>query len=169
MFIYMINKLKVNMKILTYLLILACLFLIISCNSSLDISIEKDKVKQVLYKYSEAWHSKNIDLFSRLFSNDADMIIFDGNSPERFVGWIAWKERLQKHFSLFENVDISYEDVDIKVSNSGEFSWLSCIANTKYTYDGKPGIMSGLRITWVLEKRNKNWRIVHAHYSFSKE
>ena len=169
MFICIINKLRVNMKILTYLLMLACSFLLISCKNSSDISIEKDKVKQVLYKYAEAWRSKNIDLFGRLFSKDADMIIFDGNSPERFVGWIAWKERLQKHFSLFENVDISYEDIDIKVSSSGEFSWLSCIANTKYTNDGKLGIMSGLRMTWVLEKRNKNWLIVHSHYSFSKE
>jgi ketosteroid isomerase-like protein len=157
------------MKIFRYYLVLACLFLTISCNKSIDMSNEKGEVEQVLYKYAEAWHLKDIDLFSKLFSNDADMIIFDGNSSEIFVSWSEWKERLQKNFGLFENVDISYENENIKVSESGEFSWLSCIANTKYTYDGKPGMLSGLRMTWVLEKRNKNWIIVHAHFSFPKE
>ena len=157
------------MKVFYYSLLITCILLIISCNKSVDLSGEKAKVEQVLYKYAEAWHLKNTDLFSSLFSNDADMIIFDGNSSERFVGWTAWKERLQEHFGLFENVAISYENVNIKVSKSGTFSWLSCIANTKYTYNGKPRIVSGLRMTWVLEKRKKNWLIVHAHFSFPKE
>ena len=157
------------MKTLIGYLLIPCFLSIISCNKSVDLSSEKDSVEQVLYKYAEAWRLKDMDLFSRLFSNDTDMIIFDGNSSERFVGWMTWKERLLEHFGLFHNVNISYENVNVNVGQSGQFAWLSCIANTNYTYKGKPKIMSGLRMTWVLEKRNKNWIIVHAHFSFPKE
>ncbi|MFQ5769643.1 MAG: YybH family protein [Candidatus Heimdallarchaeota archaeon] len=157
------------MKIFSFFLLAIILFSIISCSDEIDTTSERLGVQQILYKYAEAWRVKNMDLFSELFSNDVDMIIFDGNSSKRFVGWIAWEQRLEQHSVYFQNVDISYENEVIKVDKSGNIAWLSCIANTKFTYQGKPGIMSGLRMTWVLEKRKNNWIIVHAHFSFPKE
>ena len=157
------------MKIINFLLPVLIFFSMISCFDNIDTTYEKKSVQTMLNRYAEAWRRKDIDLFDDLFSDDTDMVILDGNSSERFIGWISWKQRLQKHFGSFENVDISYENTVIKISKSGKFSWLSCIANTEYTYKGKPGIMNGLRMTWVLEKRNKNWIIVHAHFSFPKE
>ena len=104
------------MKILGYFLLSIILFSIISCSDEIDLKREKSKIQQMLHKYVDAWRTKNMDLFSELFSDDIDMIIFDGNSSERFVGWIAWEQRLRQHSVYFQDVDISYEN---EVINKG--------------------------------------------------
>jgi len=157
------------MKSAISLLIVILFSLTMSCSDKMNTASEKNRVRVILDKYAEAWRTKDIDLFDELFSDDAEMVIFDGNSSQRIIGWEAWKQRLQKHFELFEDVDVSYEEVTIQVGKSGKVAWLSCIANTRYFYQGESATMSGLRITMVLEQRRAGWVIVHAHFSFPRE
>jgi len=134
-----------------------------------DVEAEKAKVKSVLDKYIEAWKNEDLEIFSKIFAPDEDIVIFLADSPELFIGWETWKEKIQSYFEPIENIDVSFRDEFIKVHSSGDMAWLSCIEDANYVYKGEPVRVKGGRVTWVMEKRNGNWVIVHAHWSVPSE
>ena len=44
---------------------------------AIDVEAEKANIRTVLDQYAEAWKSSNIDHFSKIFSHDVDIVIFD--------------------------------------------------------------------------------------------
>ena len=130
-----------------------------------NIESEKAKVRLILDQYIKALITKNMELLSEIFAHDEDMVMFDGNISERFIGWKALKGRFQEHFNSYDKLDITFRELDIKVHASSEVAWLSCILNANLLNHGQQGSISGLRVTWVLVKRNQNWVIAHAHFS----
>ncbi len=160
-------------KLLKILPLVFILCFIISCQhgekvteqATANIESEKVKVQLILNQYIKALTTKNMELLSEIFAQDEDIVMFDGNISERFVGWEALKGRFQEHFNSFEKLDITFKELDIKVHAFGEVAWLSSILDANLLNQGQQGIISGLRVTWVLEKRNQNWVIVHAHFS----
>jgi uncharacterized protein (TIGR02246 family) len=130
-----------------------------------NIESEQVKVQLILEQYIKALTTKNMELLSKIFAHDEDMVMFDGNISKRFVGWKALKGRFQEHFNSFEKLDITFKELDIKIHASGEVAWLSCILNANLLNQGQQGSINDLRVTWVLEKQNQNWVIVHAHFS----
>jgi ketosteroid isomerase-like protein len=130
-----------------------------------NIEAEEAKIKEVLHQYAMAWKDEDMDMFSKTFSHDDDLVVFDGNIAARFVDWEAWRDRLQEHLESYENVDISSRDLLIKVHASGDVAWLSCLLDADFLYQGQKGEMKGLRATWILENRQGSWIIVQAHFS----
>jgi len=61
--------------------------------------------------------------------------------------------------------DISFRDVVIKIHASGKIAWLSCYEDWNYIEQGQSISLKDGRMTWVLEKLNGNWVIVHVHWS----
>ena len=131
-----------------------------------DVEAEKANIQSLFDKYSEAWKAKNIDLFAEIFSHDADMVIFD--TETRYDGGEAWKERLQNSFDLIDDVNVTFRDYSIKVHPSGTVAWLSAIEDATWTSEGQAGEVTGMRITWILEKLEGKWIIVEGHWSVSE-
>jgi uncharacterized protein (TIGR02246 family) len=133
-----------------------------------DIQSEKIKVQSIIHQYIKALTTKDMELLSEIFSDDEDMVMFDGNISKQFIGWEALKGRFQEHFDSYEELEVAFRDQVVKVHASGEVAWLSCILDANLLVQGQEGRISGLRATWVLEKRNGNWVIVQAHFSLPK-
>ncbi|MCJ7496515.1 MAG: nuclear transport factor 2 family protein, partial [candidate division Zixibacteria bacterium] len=55
-------------------------------------------------------------------------------------------------------------DVTIDLSPEGQFAWATSLWNFRATMDSQT-IDLPVRCTWILEKRNKDWEIVHFHKS----
>ena len=102
-----------------------------------DIEAEKAKVQSVLNQYSKVWETEDIELFSKIFSQEENMVVFDGMSSIRYVGWEAWKELILEYFKSFEEVDISFRDQVMKVHASGDVAWISCIEDGNFIYQGQ--------------------------------
>jgi len=134
---------------------------------AVDVEAEKANIRTVLDQYAEAWKSSNIDHFSKIFSHDVDMVIFD--SQKRYVGWEAWQERLQNSIELIEDVNVTFREYSIKVHPSGTIAWLSAFEDATWTLEGQPDEVTGMRITWVLEKIEGKWIIVEGHWSVSEQ
>jgi len=134
---------------------------------AVDVEAEKANIRTVLDQYAEAWKSSNIDHFSKIFSPDVDMVIFD--SQKRYVGWEAWKERLQNSFDLINDVNVTFKDYSIKVHRSGTIAWLSSLEDATWISQEQPDEVKGMRVTWVLEKIEGKWVIVQGHWSVSEE
>ncbi len=131
-----------------------------------DVGAEKASIQSVFDQYAEAWKAKNIDLFAEIFSHDADMVIFD--TETRYDGGEAWKERLQSSFDLIDDVNVTFRDYSIKVHPSGTVAWLSAIEDATWTSEGQADEVTGMRITWILEKLEGKWIIVEGHWSVSE-
>ncbi|UCE43104.1 MAG: nuclear transport factor 2 family protein [Candidatus Aminicenantes bacterium] len=133
---------------------------------AMDVDAEKANIQLVFDQYAQAWKAKNIDLFAEIFSHDADMVIFD--TQTRYDGGEAWKERLQNSFDLIDDVNVTFRDYSIKVHPSGTVAWLSAFEDATWTSEGQANELTGMRITWILEKLNGKWVIVEGHWSVSE-
>ncbi|MEE8604693.1 MAG: nuclear transport factor 2 family protein [Candidatus Aminicenantaceae bacterium] len=131
-----------------------------------DVEAEKANIQSVFDQYAKAWKTKNIDLFAEIFSHDADMVIFD--TQTRYDGGEAWQERLQNSFALIEDVNVTFREYSIKIHPSGTIAWLSAFQDATWTSEGQSGEVTGMRITWVLEKIEGKWIIVEGHWSVSE-
>jgi uncharacterized protein (TIGR02246 family) len=132
-----------------------------------DVEAEKANIQSVFDQYVKAWKTLNIDLFAEIFSHDADMVIFDAET--RYDGWEAWQERLQNSIELIEDVNVTFREYSIKVHPSGTIAWLSAFEDATWTLEGQPDEVTGMRITWVLEKIEGKWIIVEGHWSVSEQ
>jgi len=134
---------------------------------ALDVDAEKANIQTVFDQYAEAWKALNIDLFSEIFSHDADMVIFD--TQTRYDGGEAWLERLQNSLALIEDVNVTFREYSIKIHPSGTIAWLSAFQDATWTLEGQPNEVTGMRITWILEKIEGKWVIVEGHWSVSEQ
>lgn len=134
-----------------------------------DIEAEKANVKSVLEQYVEAWKAEDIEMFVKIFATNEDMVMFTSESATLFVGWASWKEMFESYFEPIEFIDISFKDEVIKVHDSGKVAWITGMEDSTFIYQGQENSAKGMRVTWILEKRNGNWVIVHAHWSLPAE
>ncbi len=132
-----------------------------------DVEAERANIQKVFDQYAEAWKTSNIDLFSEIFSHDADMVIFD--TQTRYDGGEAWLERLQNSLALIEDVNVTFREYSIKIHPSGTIAWLSAFQDATWTLEGQPNEVTGMRITWILEKIEGKWVIVEGHWSVSEQ
>ena len=87
------------------------------------------------------------------------------DTAERWVGYTALKEAVQKQFDAFESTKMTVRDQVIKVHKSGEAAWFSEIADWNVIAMEDTIEIKDSRFTGVLEKRDGNWVIVQFHAS----
>lgn len=155
------------MKKSIFFILVVAFSIIISCTTKVDIEAEKASIKLILDQYATACKSLDIDQFSKIFSNDENLLIFD--TYDRFNGWESWKERLVKSFKSIEDVEVTFRDYVINIDPAGKIAWLLSIEDAQFVMQGEPSNVEGMRVTWVLEKRDGNWIIVQGHWSVSEK
>jgi uncharacterized protein (TIGR02246 family) len=149
-----------------FALFLSVIFLAMSsCAEKVDLEAEKAKVKSVVDQFAQTIETEDIELFAKITAHDADMVNFGTDAAERWVGWEALKESVEKQSAAFENTKLSVKDQVIKVNPSGNTAWFSELADFDLVAQGQPVSLKGARITGVLEKRNDNWVFVQFHVS----
>ena len=136
--------------------------------SAVDVEVEQAEVQNILNQYIIAMETKDIDTLAEIFSQDDDIMMLDGNTSRRFIGWEEVKTRYQEHFNYYEKLDIQIRDLIIKIHSTGEISWLTCVFDWDYFFQGRKGSTKDLRASWVLQKKNGIWELVQVHFSFAK-
>lgn len=156
------------MKKLFVLFLGIAIMAISACTEKVDIEAEKPKIQSILDQYVQAWKTEDIEIFAKIFAQDEDMVVVFADKAEPLIGWYSFKEAINEWFESVESegFNVSFRDQLIKVNASGNVAWLSCIEDGNFIYQDQPVSIEGGRVTWGLEKRNGNWVIVQAHYSF---
>jgi uncharacterized protein (TIGR02246 family) len=126
---------------------------------------EEDAVRSVLDKYTTACESRDFDAVSSVFSHDSDIVVINVADPNRIVGWKSVAEVYKGLFSMSGDVEIRHTNIAVKILASGTAACLTCDQNISGTIQGRAFAIEGVRVTWVLEKEEGQWRIVHAHWS----
>lgn len=126
---------------------------------------EGEAVRSVLDKYTKACEARNFGALSSLFSHDPDIVVINAASPNRLAGWKNVAEMYKAVFSASGEVKVRHKNIRVKMLASGKAACLVCDQDLNGTYQGKTFTLEGVRVTWVLEKQEGQWRIVHAHWS----
>ena len=130
-----------------------------------DIEAEKTAVKALIDDFVKFWETEDMELFSKVFAHDDDMVVFGTDAAEHWIGWEQFKESAQKQFESMENIQLTTRELGIKVHKSGEVAWVSFLMDGKGEAMGEPFSLEGVRFTGVMEKRNGDWVIVQYHVS----
>jgi hypothetical protein len=139
--------------------------ILIGCARNVDVAVEKTKVDTVLDQNIQVIETEDVDLLSKIFAHDADMVIFGTDAAERVVGYNALKSVMKAQFESTEETRLSVKDRIIKIHESGRVAWFSEIIDWHIVSQGQTVNLEGVRGTGVLECRNGKWIVVQLHYS----
>lgn len=153
---------------------IVCVFMIVllvisACTEKVDIEREKTQVKAVLDQLIQASEAEDMELFSRIYAQDSDMVNFGTDSSERIVGWEKLKEVMQNQFAATGSSELLVKDQVIKIHDSGKVAWFSEIIDWNIVSQDQAIELKGLRATGVLEQREEGWVIVQLHYSLPSD
>ena len=126
-------------------------------------------VRAVLDKYATACERKDFASLSAVFSRDADITMISTYIPQRYVGFKSVTAQYKALCSSTDTLKVRHDNVAIKLLAAGNAACLACDQDAIGTISGEPFRLQGVRMTWVLEKQEGQWRVVHAHWSLPAE
>lgn len=134
--------------------------------ATVNVEAEKASIRSVLKNYVTAVENDDIELYGSVVANDPDMVNFGTDASERIVGWDALKKTMQAQFLALPESRITVSDEIVNVLSGGRFAWATSLLAFKATVAATGQAMEvPARCTWILEKRDKGWVIVHFHHS----
>jgi ketosteroid isomerase-like protein len=151
------------MRRLILILLGTGLVLIAACQSKVNQEAEKQKIKAVLDSYITSIETEDIDLYGKILAHDQDMVNF-GTSEPPIVGWDFLKKIIEDQNAALSQTKITASDLIIHISKDGNFAW----ATDLWIFNAMAGnqqLQIPVRCTWILEKRNNQWVIIHFHKS----
>lgn len=150
------------------LLVTACTWaLAAGCTQqvAIDTEAERTAVKTVLDDYVKSVEAEDMRLYAQNVRHDSVMVNF-GAFGGPIVGWAALEEVINGQNEALADVKIDVSDMKVHVSSDGKMAW----ATTLWTFSGNTpdgSIELPVRCTWVLEKEQAGWKIVHFHKSIA--
>lgn len=134
--------------------------------ATVNVEAEKAAIRSVLDNYVKAVESEDIELYGKVVANDPDMVNFGTDASERIVGWDALRKTIQAQFVALPGTKITVSDVTVNILSGGRSAWATSLWVFKATVAATgQAIEIPARCTWVLEKREAGWVIVHFHKS----
>lgn len=119
-------------------------------------------VEAALRKMVAAYTKRDLDATLGAFAGDSDVMLYGTGADERRVGIEQIREQVTRDWAQSESSTLVFDRMT--VSAAGTVAWAAV--------DGAFNVRAGgndmslpARVSFVLEKRDGNWRIVHAHFS----
>jgi uncharacterized protein (TIGR02246 family) len=136
-------------------------------SSAVSLILEPDKAEAnaLLDKYIQAFQKRDIDLACEVYAHDSGLIVYGSSPSDRRLGWNETEEYLKKYFAAVDRIEIALQERNVKFHKTGDVAWFAQVLRWTETEGGKTYTMDGLRITGVLEKRDRGWVIVQLHAS----
>ncbi|KPL19635.1 MAG: hypothetical protein AMJ92_02495 [candidate division Zixibacteria bacterium SM23_81] len=153
------------MKTISILGAIFAAMVIMNCQPPVDIEAEKVTIRGVLDNYITSIENEDMELYGQNMSHDADMVNF-GAFGDPIVGWEALETLITGQNEALSQTKITARDVSIQVAPSGNLAWATSLWNFNAMI-GEDPVEWPVRCTWVLEKRNNVWVIIHFHKSIA--
>ena len=149
------------------LLIAAIAMLFVGCNkrTTVDTETEKAAVAKVLDDVVKSAETKDVDLYEGILSKDPSNIYFGVMDPTMH-GWEEAKRFISSEDEVLSEVNITVSDEHIAIAPSGDVAWASSKWDFACVINDLP-VALDFRCSWVLQKEQDQWKIVHFHSSFA--
>lgn len=129
-------------------------------------SAENDakQVSDTFYRYMQAYEKKDMETIGRSFASDEKLTAFwpDPSNPFRIEGWKDMRKGLEGYLPAIASMAINIRQPIVQVY--GPLAIVSCHWSFSGVVGGKPQVGSG-RGSYVFEKRDAAWVMVHLHES----
>jgi len=125
---------------------------------------EAQQVSETFYRYMQAYEKKDMETLSKSFASDEKLTAFwpDPSNPFRIEGWKEMRKGLEGYLPAIGSMAINIRQPMVQVY--GSLAIVTCHWAFSGVVGGKPQIGSG-RGTYVFEKRDGGWVMVHLHES----
>ncbi len=161
------------MRKLWFLLMGASLLLTLGCQPrveenaeepSVDLAAEEKAIRGLLEDYKMAKEREDMELYARVIAHDPEMVNIAPGANAYFIGWDSLENAVEAEFDLVEGTSISTRDLKINLHPDGKIAWATTRWDWHANVNEQPMQLSG-RATFVFEKREAGWVIVHFHGS----
>jgi uncharacterized protein (TIGR02246 family) len=152
-----------GMRKLVLLFVASTLVVAVGCAQRADVTAETTAVKGVLEKYIASVEKEDMELYAAVMAHDAAMVNFGSGGPP-IVGWEALRKVIEDQNAALSETKIGARDVSVKISPTGDWAWATSLWDFKAMAGGKP-LALPVRCSWILEKQDGRWVIVHFHKS----
>jgi len=125
---------------------------------------ERTAIKAGIDAWINAVEREDIRLLPQVVTQDPSSVWIGAGASEWLVGFKALEQAMQAQNAALEEIHITVSDETIHISPEGDMAW----ATNQWVFSGKMGgqpIAMNLRCTWILEKQEDHWVIVHFHKS----
>lgn len=121
------------------------------------------EIRDVVIQVFKNWSSMKPETNDPLYLVDSRTVLFDA-APMQDIGWETQKNRLRQVFKDFEYFKMEPND-DLNVHYLGDLGWVT--TTWKYSIHLKNGQKFNHegRGTFVLQRHNGRWLVVHDHIS----
>lgn len=147
------------------LFFLSILFILPSCTQVADSKNEKADVTQVVKEFYQSFEQKDINLMSELMAHDTSMLSYGTAVSDIHKSWSEWKQNHLTQFKAIDEAKINSKNLHVYISQKGDVSWFADVSDWTLVIQKDTIQLKDIRITGVLEKRNKVWKIVQIHAS----
>lgn len=125
---------------------------------------ERALVKAALDAFVRAVERHDLDGLPGVVAQDPDLVWIGTGADEWIVGYEALKGVLQVQNQPLEYIRIAVSEETIHLSPDEQVAW----ATNRWVFRARMGgeeLELPLRCTWVAEKREAGWVLVHSHKS----
>lgn len=145
------------------LLVGSGLLLTVGCQPGVDVETETQMVQAVLDSCVRSVETEDMDLYSANVEQDPAMVNF-GAFGDPIVGWDELKAVMENQNEALSDTRITVSNMAIHVSEDGLHAWATCLWDLKAVLGENPMELP-IRCTWILDKQEGSWVIVHFHKS----
>jgi uncharacterized protein (TIGR02246 family) len=131
--------------------------------TAVDVEAEKALIQSVLDNYVASIEKEDLDLYAKCVAHDADMVNF-GAMGDPIIGWEALRQVIEGQNAALAETKIGVSGMRIRVSENGKSGWATCLWDLNAKMGENP-VLLPVRCTWLLEKKEGSWIIVHFHKS----
>jgi ketosteroid isomerase-like protein len=113
--------------------------------------------------YIEAVEAEDLAKYAEVVAHDDDLAWY-GSMPGQIVGWRELEPLIREMFEGLSDFSIAQTDLRVHLSPDQQVAWATCLWDFRAT-SGDQQVVEPTRCTWVLERRQGTWVIVHFHKS----
>ena len=121
------------------------------------------ELKPLMEQMIADWTTLDPSKAAQYYARDAGLVFYDV-APLKYTGWREYEEGSKKVFSTWKSIKITINP-DFKAYKNGNVAWATFTSKFEITPKTGKAIKGEGRNTEVLEKRGKDWFIVHEHGS----
>jgi len=123
-------------------------------------------VKGVLDRLARAYAQRDMDVLISAFAPDPGVVMYGTGADEKRIGLAEIEAQAERDWSQSAGTSMTYEWTS--VSAAGPVAWVAA-DSVFHLEGGGQRVDLPARLTAVLEKRDDEWLIVQAHFSFPAE
>jgi uncharacterized protein (TIGR02246 family) len=120
------------------------------------------QVRSTLRRFADAYAARDLQAVMGCFAEDDNIVLYGTGADEKRVGPSEIRTQVERDWAQTDRIAMVFERVSVVAA--GRVAWAAVDGAFNFTVGDESGELSA-RMTFVLEERNGEWSIAHAHFS----